>query len=199
MTWPIDVNQSLSTATPVFAQWLKNSVQGHSDGSTKVKPHGRTFSKGDLASEHYCWICSLSRLEMKAESLVWHHFPGPATHLVTNWHVEFLYLIKGSNLCSVEQTLQFSSGQLLSRVRLFVTPWTAARQASLSITNSQSWLKLMSIESVMPSKHLILCHSLLLPPSIFPSIRVFSSWVTSSHQVAIVLLEHMIKHIKHMI
>ena len=131
MTWPIDVNQSLSTATPVFAQWLKNSVQGHSDGSTKVKPHGRTFSKGDLASEHYCWICSLSRLEMKAESLVWHHFPGPATHLVTNWHVEFLYLIKGSNLCSVEQTLQFSSGQLLSRVWLFVTPWTAARQASL--------------------------------------------------------------------
>src|SRR5574338_710861 len=56
-----------------------------------------------------------------------------------------------------------------------VTPWTAARQASLSITNSQSLLKLMSIESVMPSNHLILCRPLLLPPSIFPSIRVFSS------------------------
>jgi len=69
---------------------------------------------------------------------------------------------------------QFSSVQLLSRVRLFATPWTAACQASLSITNSQSLLKLMSTESVMPSNHLILCHPLLLP-SIFPSIRVFSN------------------------
>ena len=60
-------------------------------------------------------------------------------------------------------------------VWLFVTPWTAAHQASLSITNSQSLLKLMSIESVMPSNHLILCHPLLLLPSIFPSIRVFSN------------------------
>ena len=63
---------------------------------------------------------------------------------------------------------------MLSRVRLFETPWTAAHQGSLSITNSRSLLKLMSIESVMPSNHLILCHPLLLPPSIFPSIRVFS-------------------------
>ena len=69
---------------------------------------------------------------------------------------------------------QFISVQLLSHVWLFVTPWTAAHQASLSITNSQSSLKLMSIESVMPSNHLILCRSLLLP-SIFPSIRVFSN------------------------
>ena len=69
-------------------------------------------------------------------------------------------------------SLQFSSVQLLSRVRLFATPWTAACQASLSITNSQSLLKLMSMESVMPSNHLILCCPLLLPPSIFPSIGV---------------------------
>ena len=69
----------------------------------------------------------------------------------------------------------FSSVQSLSRVQLFVTPWTAAHQASLSITNSQSLLKLMSVESVMPSNHLILCCPLLLLPSIFPSIRVFSS------------------------
>ena len=69
---------------------------------------------------------------------------------------------------------QFSSAQLLSSVQLFVTPWTAARQAFLSIANSQSLLKLMSIESVMPPNHLILCHPLLLPPSIFPSIKVFS-------------------------
>ena len=67
----------------------------------------------------------------------------------------------------------FSSVQLLSRIRLFVTPWTPARQACLSITNSWSLLKLMSIEPVMPSNHLILCRPLLLPPSIFPSIRVF--------------------------
>ena len=67
-----------------------------------------------------------------------------------------------------------NSVQSLSRVRLFATPWTAACQASLSITNSQSLLRLMSIELVMPSNHLILCHSLLLLPSIFPSIRVFS-------------------------
>ena len=67
-----------------------------------------------------------------------------------------------------------SSVQLLSRVQLFVTPWTAARQACLSITNFQSLLKLMSIESVMPSNHLILCCP-FLPPSIFPSIMVFSN------------------------
>ena len=73
------------------------------------------------------------------------------------------------------QLTLFSSVQSLSHVRLFVTPLTAARQASLSITNSRSLLRLMSIESVMPSNHLILCHPLLLPPSIFPSIRVFSS------------------------
>ena len=65
--------------------------------------------------------------------------------------------------------------QLLSRVQLSVTPWTAARQASLSITNSQSLLKLMSTKLVMPSNHLILCHPLLLLPSMFPSIRIFSS------------------------
>ena len=68
-----------------------------------------------------------------------------------------------------------SSVQSLSHVQLFATPWTAARQASLSINNSWSLLKLMSIMSVLPSNHLILCHPLLLLPSIFPSIRVFSN------------------------
>ena len=72
-------------------------------------------------------------------------------------------------------TSQLSSVQSLSRARLFAIPWSAARQASLSITNSQSLPKLTSIESVMPSNHLILCYPLLLPPSIFPSIRVFSN------------------------
>ena len=68
-----------------------------------------------------------------------------------------------------------SSVQSLSRVRLIATPWTIAHQASLSITNSQNLLKLISIKSVMPSNHLILCHPLLLLPSIFPSIRLFSN------------------------
>ena len=75
---------------------------------------------------------------------------------------------------SLALLLLVSSVQSLRHVWLFATPWTAARQSSLSITNSWSLLKLMSIESVMPSNHLILCHPLLLLPSIFPSTRVFS-------------------------
>ena len=75
----------------------------------------------------------------------------------------------------ISKIVRFSSVHLLSHVQLFATPWTAARQASLSITNSRSSPKLMSIESVTPSNHLILCRPLLLLPSIFPSIRVFSN------------------------
>ena len=76
---------------------------------------------------------------------------------------------------TLNESFQFCSVQLLSHVWLFMIPWTAACQASLSITNSWSLLKLMSIESVMPSSHLILCSPLLLLLSIFPSIRVFSN------------------------
>ena len=75
----------------------------------------------------------------------------------------------------ISMIISITSAQSPSRIQLFATPRTAAHQASLSITNSQSLLKLMSIESVMPSNHLILCHRLLLLPSIFPSIRVFSN------------------------
>ena len=85
-------------------------------------------------------------------------------------HLKLLCALK----CDISNPFQFSSVQSLSRVWLFATPWTAACQASLSITNSQSLFRLMSIESVMPSNHLILCRPLLLP-SIFPSIRVFSN------------------------
>ena len=74
----------------------------------------------------------------------------------------------------MSSNLFFSSVQSLSCVQLFVTPWTVALQASLSITSSQSLLKLISIELVMPSNHLILCHPLLILPSVFPSIRGFS-------------------------
>ena len=80
-----------------------------------------------------------------------------------------MYKINMQQACIIQPV------QSLSHVRLFATPWTAAFQASLSITNSQSLLKLMSIESVMPSNHFILCHPLLLLPSAFPSIRVFSN------------------------
>ena len=90
-------------------------------------------------------------------------------------HQSFIYFGKKGAGKVTFSSVRFSSVQSLSCVRLFVNPWTAARQVSLSITNSQSLLKLMSIGSVMPSHHLILCHPLLLPPSIFPSIRVFSN------------------------
>ena len=80
---------------------------------------------------------------------------------------------KGTDQLHQMLTLQFSS--VAQSVQLFVTPWTAAHQDSLSITNSWSLLKLMSIDSVMPYNHIILCHPLLLSPSILPSIRVFST------------------------
>ena len=84
-------------------------------------------------------------------------------------------LISDYNCTSVCVIIDYSSVQSLRHVQLFATPWTAAHQASLSITNTWSLLKLMSIELVIPSNHLIFCHPLLLPPSIFPSIREFSN------------------------
>ena len=96
-----------------------------------------------------------------------------------DWRFVFLGMfstdLHASALSVQFSSVHFTSLQRLCRVQLFATLWTAARQASLSITNSQNLLKLMSIESVMPSNHLILCRPLLLPPSIFPSIRVFSN------------------------
>ena len=94
-----------------------------------------------------------------------------------NRHLCFVPGLKRESIQSIniKYDVHFSSVQSLSRVRLFATPWTAACQASLSITNSQSSLKLMSIESVMPPNHFILCRPLLLLPSIFSSIRVFSN------------------------
>ena len=96
-------------------------------------------------------------------------FLGKNTEVGCRFLLQGIFSTQGSNPCL------FSSVQLLSHVQLFAIPWTVALQASLSITNSWSLLKLMSIEWVMPSNHLILCHPLLLLPSIFPSIRVFSN------------------------
>ena len=93
--------------------------------------------------------------------------------IIISWWMSGKSLLYTLNLCYALH--QFSSVQLLSHVRLFATPWIAALQVSLSITNSQSSPKLMSIESVMPSSHLILCHPLLLLPPTPPSIRVFSN------------------------
>ena len=86
---------------------------------------------------------------------------------------ELMLFSKYKNLFFLKRIEHVIVVQSLSRIRLFVTPWTAAHQATLSFTISQSLLKLMSIELVMPSNDLILCHPLLLLPSIFPSIRVF--------------------------
>ena len=128
--------------------------------------------QGSLA---YCspWSCKESdmteQLNWTEQGLVrlWRNLNTP-TLLITQTFVRKVMSL-------LFTMLYISSVQLLSHVWLFVTPWAAAPKASLSITNSQSLLKLMSIKSVMPSNHLILFHPLLLPPSIFPSIRVFSN------------------------
>ena len=118
------------------------------------------------------WVCAWYLLAM-----------GPQAKLLNSSKPRFLHLWKEIITLGV---IQFSSVQSLSHVRLFATPWIAARQASLSITNSRSSLRLTSIESVMPSSHLILCHPLFLLPPIPPSISLFQ-WVNSSHEVAKVL------------
>ena len=114
--------------------------------------------------------------------IMWDLFSCGMWDLVPRWGIKSLPPALGAQSLSHWTTrevqtfiLLFSAVQSLSRVQLFLTPWTTARQASLSITNAQSLLKLMSIESVMPSNHLILCRPLLLPPAIFPSIRVSSN------------------------
>ena len=114
------------------------------------------------------------------------HLPGKSDfyhyEMTTSLHYEIFLTSKSVILLCYSVTnvamsafFCFSSVQSLSHVQLFATPWTAARQASLSITNSWSLLRLMSFELVMPSNHLILCRPLLLLPSVFPSIRVFSN------------------------
>ena len=101
------------------------------------------------------------------------HFP--LLYQFSQWKIKNGFHFLSSNQNPNSTLYQFSSVQLLSCAQLFVTSWAAAHQASLSFTISLSLLQLKSIESVMPSNHLILCHSLLLLPSIFPSIRVFSN------------------------
>ena len=118
-----------------------------------------------------------------------HLFYGQGWHTSCHFYIKNAYCGTGTwwnspALRCLSYLIQIRSDQLLSGVRLFATPWITARQASLSITNSRSSLRLTFIESVMPSSHLILCHPLLLLPPIPPSLF---QWVNSSHEVAKVL------------
>ena len=101
------------------------------------------------------------------------NIPHDVDPFIHCWLFKLFLLL--ANISNAAMNICISSVQSLSHVRLFATPWTTAHQASLSITNSWNLFKLMSIESVMPSNHLILCHPLLLLPSIFSSVRVFSN------------------------
>ena len=129
-------------------------------------------------TERFRLESSFSLISKKPWSINYIEFIPSWTSAVAFWFLCYLSITDGllqSVMIKNTTGSQFSSVQSLSRVRLFATPWIAARQASLSITNSWSSLRLMSIESVMPSSHLILCRSLLLLPPIPPSIRVFSN------------------------
>ena len=108
------------------------------------------------------------------DSKIWTQGLGSRTALRPVQKTELINTNTHTLTC-LRYTVQIRTVQSLRRVRLFATPWTAARQAFLSTASSQSLLKLMSIELVMQSNLLILCHPLLLPPSVFPSIRVFSN------------------------
>ena len=128
-----------------------------------------------LTGEIKEWLCILSK-----EGLIsffsmkyWEYIFGHRGYKVQFIHWSNKHLLSPYKVPDI--SVQFSSVQSLSRVQLFATLWIAARQASLSISNSQSLPKLMSIKSVMPSSHLILCRPLLLLPPILPSIRVFSN------------------------
>ena len=117
------------------------------------------------------WGNNLTTLGKK----IWQLLIKPDAHLLHDPTASFLSICLPKGSEDTSKDLNTAVFQLFSRVRLVATPWTAARQASLSFTISQSLLKLMSIEWVMSSNHLILCHPLLLLPSVFPSIRVFSN------------------------
>ena len=148
-----------------LASWSQVCTQSHSPGQYRPAP----------ACQPLACLPQLPRCQVhnKTPRRLSPHFPGDCIVFIW-WNYHWLavcHMLDSAWCC----TPQFSSVQLLSCVWLFATPWTAALQASLSIIKSRSLLKLMSIESVMPSNHLILCCPLLLPPSIFPSTGVFSN------------------------
>ena len=139
-----------------------------------------TIRKYILRAEHWnqagkkSWRLLLSPSLISTLLFLWNAASFPEVHRIQDPTFLSLSLYGLVSLHQLLYSVQFSSVHLISRVWFFMTPSTAACQASLSITNSWSLLKLMSIQSVMPSNHLILCHLLLLLPSTFPSITVFS-------------------------
>ena len=151
-------------------------------GAWRATDHGVTESRTWLSThtQHMRGLTkTLLRLTLKATVILKSIFPFFAI-LSSQTIKEYQKALDSKSwklmiTLSISKVIQISSVQSLSHVRLFATPWTAAHQASLSITNSWSLLKLISIELVMPSNHLILCHPLLLLPSIIPRIRVFSN------------------------
>ena len=142
--------------------WLEEGMATHSSVLACSIPMDRGYSSwGCKESDMTEWLSTAKQCLLTAQDN-----DEKNIRVVQDWITQQLSLVP---------SVQFSSVQSLNRVRLFVSPWIAARQASLSITNSRSSPRLMSIESVMPSSHLILCWPLLLLPSIPPSIRDFSN------------------------
>ena len=141
---------------------ISSPLCAKSESPPDTRAHQRTSQREALALPHHVQVLCHSSLSRPIFHIRQSALRKQAASSSPSWMI-----------CNTQPPTQ--SVQLLSCVRLFATPWTAACQASLSITNSRSLLKLMSVESLMPSNHLILCHPLLLLLSIFPSIRVFSS------------------------
>ena len=144
----------------------------------------KTSQTGWFKNNRNLFLTVLEARSLGASTVGWGPSSGLQVSHIFPWRKEQVssvgpLLLGHSSSRALPSWPYFSSVQSLSHVLLFATPWTASHQASLSITNSWSSPKPMSIESVMPSNHLILCHPLLLLPSIFPSIRVFSNEVTS--------------------
>ena len=167
------VSALITTAAISFAYLSKCMFSTfYQQHSTQLISQSLPFNTFFTVSWDTLILCSHPTLLASYFSLFWFFTSFQLLHngITSHWDLGSLPILWSHPL-----TPFYCSVQVLSCVRLFATPWTAALQASLSITNSRSLLKLTSIESVMPSNHLILCCPLLLPPSIFPSIRVFSS------------------------
>ena len=144
----------------------------------------------------WCVPATSQKVRLTSKGLQQQIWPVPSRILFENIGYCYIFFKSMAWLSKIQTSFwdvnqRISSVQLLSHVRLFEIPWTAALQASLSITNYQSLLKLMSIESVVPSNHLILCRPLLLHLQSFPASGCFQKWVSSSHQVAKVLEFHL--------
>ena len=173
MTLASDWERAVCTRRTLWKPWFtegKGQLRGLKSSEAAEPPVEATCERRYIMHKA-CSLLGIARLQKVTPG---HGKISPITVIQDKIYNDLMFqLLYDLKKCLTKEDI--SSVQLLSHVRLFATPWTAAHQASLSINNSQSLLKLMSIDSVMPSNHLILCCPLLLPPSIFPSIRVFSN------------------------